>query len=125
MMKSRRDLNQRLQKGLIRPLSRQPDALPMLVSQEEFLVPVASQTIRKRSATPVKSHHFLIIVEPKDRRPATSHRSVSRQSQPPKATTLITLCMRAFHLPLPTPALSVIVKESQRFRKTCESQPNS
>jgi hypothetical protein len=54
MMKSRCNLNQRLQKSFIRPFSRQPDALPVLVSEEELLVPVALQSFRKRSAAPIK-----------------------------------------------------------------------
>jgi hypothetical protein len=54
-----------------------------------------------------------MIVELQCSRPATSHRVVTRQHQPPRATPLITFCMRAVLLSLPTTGRSVIVKESQ------------
>jgi hypothetical protein len=58
MMKGRCDLNQRLQKSFLWLLSLQPNTFPVLVSEEKFLVPVASQTFRKRSATPIKLASF-------------------------------------------------------------------
>jgi hypothetical protein len=59
-MESRRHLNQCLQKALLWLLQCQPDALPLLVSQEEFCPPVAGKALRKRSRFPVKRHAFSI-----------------------------------------------------------------
>lgn len=56
MMKRRRDLNERLQEGLHRLIASQPNDLPMFMRQKEFLIPVASQTLGKLAATPVKIH---------------------------------------------------------------------
>ena len=49
MMECRRHLNQSLQKGLLWFLAIQPDTLPMLVSQEEFLTSVTAKSVGKRS----------------------------------------------------------------------------
>jgi hypothetical protein len=53
-------LNQCLQKTLLRLIQSQPNALPMLVCQEEFFALVADQAFRKRSAFPVERHTFSI-----------------------------------------------------------------
>jgi hypothetical protein len=58
MVKSRRDLNQRLQKRLLRLLQTQPDALPMLVGKPELLIPITAHALCKRGGLPVESHNF-------------------------------------------------------------------
>ena len=60
VVECRRYLNQCLQKALLRLFQYQPDALPMLMSQEEFCSPVAGKALRKRSTIPVKKHPFSI-----------------------------------------------------------------
>jgi len=63
VVKRRRDLDQSLQESLLWFLGLQPDAFPVLVSLKKFLAPIASETFGKRSATPVKRHPPLIIIE--------------------------------------------------------------
>ena len=53
-------LDQRLQKGLLRLIQRQPDDLPMFVSEEELTPTVASEPFFERSTIPVKRHVFSI-----------------------------------------------------------------
>jgi hypothetical protein len=53
-------LNQCLQKTLLRLIQSQPNALPMLVCQEEFSAPVADKAFCERSAFPVERHAFSI-----------------------------------------------------------------
>lgn len=60
VVERRRRLNQRLQKALLRLLQSQPNALPMLVGEEEFRVPVAAKALGKLSRLPVKGHIFSI-----------------------------------------------------------------
>ena len=50
------DLNERLQEAFLRLFETQPDAFPMLVSQEKLAPAVAGKPLRQRSATPVQSH---------------------------------------------------------------------
>jgi hypothetical protein len=49
-------MNQSLQKGLLRFSALQPDTLPMLVCQEEFLASVAAKSIGESSEIPFKFH---------------------------------------------------------------------
>jgi hypothetical protein len=55
-MECRRDLNQSLQKGLLRFSALQPDTLPVLVCREEFLASVAAKSVGERSEIPFKFH---------------------------------------------------------------------
>ena len=54
MMECHGHLDERLQKGSLRLLALQPDTLPVLVGQKEFLAFIAAKSVRKRSDFPVK-----------------------------------------------------------------------
>jgi hypothetical protein len=66
-MKCRRYLNQSLQKRLLRLFRLEPNTFPMLVSKEEFLVPITLQAFRKGAVIPIKGHSLPIIIHIPDR----------------------------------------------------------
>jgi hypothetical protein len=59
VVKGGRDLDQCLEKAFLRVAQFEPDALPVLMSEEIFAFAVASQTFCKGSALPIESHAFL------------------------------------------------------------------
>ena len=63
MVKRCRYLDQSLEKCLVWLLTLQPSAFPVFVSEEKLLCLIASQTLCKRAATPVKRHRSIIIIQ--------------------------------------------------------------
>ena len=58
VMESRSDLDQGLEKGLIRLGALEPFGFPMLVSGEKLLVEIAVKSVRQGTACPFKEHCF-------------------------------------------------------------------
>lgn len=56
MMEGARQLNQRLQKNLLLVAALNPDALPVLVSEEELLAAVAAESVGKRPEIEIQFH---------------------------------------------------------------------
>ena len=58
MMKGRGDLDQGLEKFLLRLSALEPFGFPMFVSREELLVVIAEKSVRQWAACPFKVHGF-------------------------------------------------------------------
>jgi hypothetical protein len=56
MVECRRYLDQGLEKTFLRLFQGEPDALPMLVSEEELSFPVTGKALRERSTIPIERH---------------------------------------------------------------------
>ena len=56
MVEGRGHLNQGLQKALLRFIEGEPDALPMLMGDEEFASPVAGEAFGERTLIPIEKH---------------------------------------------------------------------
>ncbi len=115
MVERRCDLNQCLQETALRLFQREPDALPMLVSQKELRSPITGKSLGKGSMVPLKRHVFRIMDIVVSETPLQQQRilTVSSPIESPKASTGIGTPCRVFQMrraAAPTTRITAAIK---------------